>query len=206
MADIYEDTSLYAANKLGMVNQCLIGIGQRPLPEGTILEDLTLGSDGQIAKDIVAYTMKEVLTRGWYFNTDKNFKLIPDSFNFIAVPPNLLRFDVGSTSNRGKLILKGNKLYNRETQDFQFTEPVYGDTVWLVDYENLPITAYQYISLRASRVFQQRVIGSKELYTYTAQDEVDALANLQREELQYEDYNMIDSRVTYRLVNPKWGM
>ena len=205
MADIYTDSSLYATNKLGMVNQCLIGIGQRPLPSSTILEQLPLGSDGQVAKDIVSYTMKEVQARGWYFNTDSNFKLIPDSTGYIAIPPNLLRFDVGRTLNRNKITIKGNKLYNRETQEYTFTEPVYGEAVWLVDYETLPITAYQYISLRASRAFQQRIIGSKELYSFEAQEEVDALANLQREECQYNDFNLIDNRVLNRQVNPRWG-
>jgi len=206
MADIYNDNSLYATNKLGMVNQCLIGIGQRPLPSTTILEELALGTDGQVAKDIVSYTMKEVQTIGWYFNTDRDFKLTPDSSGFISVPPNLLRFDVGRTINRGKVILKGNKLYNRETQDYIFTEPVYGDAVWLVDYETLPITAYQYIALKASKAFQQRIIGSKELYAVEAQDEMDALVALQREQAQYEDYNMIDARVLNRRINPRWNI
>lgn len=203
MADIYLDNSLYATNKLGMVNQCLIGIGQRPLPDTTILEDLPLGSDGQVAKDIVSYTMKEIQTRGWYFNTDKEYKMLPDSYGYIVTPPNMLRFDVGNTINRGKIIIKGNKLYNRTTQDYFFTDPVIGEAIWLVDYETLPITAYQYIALRASRAFQQRIIGSKELYQYEAQEELDALANLQREQCQYEDYNMIDSRVLNRRVNPR---
>jgi len=205
MSDMYDDTSLYARNKLGMVNTCLMGVGQRPFVEGTLLESLPLGSDGQVAKDIVANALREVCVRGWYFNIDKNFKFVPDSNGYIVAPPNLLRIDVGQTVNRGKYILKGMKFYNRETQSYLFTEPVFADAVWLVDYEALPFTAYQYIALRAARQFQQKVIGSKELYEFTGLEEQDALTNLQREQLQYEDYNMVDSRVVNRRQNPYWG-
>lgn len=203
--EIYDDNSLYATDKLGMVNQCLIAINQTPLPTGTVLADLDTGTDAQIARDIVAYTMREVQTRGWFFNTDRNFSLLPDSNGFIALPENLLRFDVGDSQDRGMLVIKGNKIYNRYKQDYTFDRPVVGTAVWLTDYSDLPVTAYQYIALRSARIFQQRVVGSKELYAFNVQDEIDAFTNLQREELQYNDYNLFDSRVTSRFYNPTWG-
>lgn len=202
--EILTDGSLYANNKLGMVNVCLLAIGEIPLAEGTVLEQLQPGTDGAIARDIVATTLIEVLSRGWFFNTDIDFPFIPDADDFIVTPPNLLRIDAGRTENRNKVIKKGNRLYNIITQNYKFTTVTKLDAVWITSYEELPQQAYNYIAIRAARKFQQSVVGSGDLYTYTTQDELDSLANFQREDLQYRDINLVPERVK-GYVNPRWG-
>lgn len=198
MATIFDDSSLYANDKLGMVNQCLLSIGQRPLSDGTILSELPLGSDGQIAADIVSNVAREVQAKGWYFNTDINFEFLPDSTNFITIPPNLIRIDVGNSANRGQYILKGNRFYNRITRDYIFTSKVVANAIWLVDYEALPFLAYQYIALRSARLFQQKVLGNTDLTKTTKDEEEEAFINLTREDLQYNDYNLIPASIRNR--------
>lgn len=202
--EVLSDGSLYASNKLGMVNQCLLAIGEIPLAEGTVLESLQAGTDGAIARDIVGKTMLNVQSRGWFFNTDIDFSLYPDNDGFISVPPSLLRLDVGRTKNRQQIILKGNRLYDLVKQTYIFTEVVVADVIWSISYEDLPLNAYSYIALRSARQFQETVVGSGDLYTFTTNAEVEALANFQREHLQYSDYNMIPERTKGR-VNPYWG-
>ena len=205
MANIYTDTSLYSGDKLGMINQCLIAIGQRPLIAGTLIESLPIGSDGQIASDIISTVMREVQRKGWYFNTDKNFLFHPDSFNFIVIPPNLLRIDVGNTANRGKIVIKSNKFYNRETFSYIYNEPVIADAIWLVDYDMLPGEAYEYIAKRSARIFQQSVIPDKATTEHSLFAEQEAFEDLERVDFQYEDRNMCDFRIVNRQVNPHWG-
>lgn len=202
--EIITDGSLYANNKLGMVNECLLAIGEIPLAEGTVLEQLQPGTDGAIARDIVASVLIEVLTRGWFFNTDINFPFIPDADNFIICPPNLLRIDAGRTEGRNTVIKKGNKFYNLETQTYKFDKVTKLDAVWITSYEDLPQQAYNYIAIRAARKFQQSVVGSADLYRYTVQDELDALGNFQREDLQYRDISLVPERVK-GYMNPRWG-
>lgn len=202
--EIITDGSLYAANKLGLVNTCLLAIGEVPLAEGTVLDQLQPGTDGAIARDIVASTLIEVLNRGWFFNTDTNFAFLPDSDGYIVVPPNLLRVDAGRTENRNRVIKKGNKLYNLDTQSFKFDSKVLLDAIWITSYEELPQQAYAYIGLRSARKFQQSVVGSGDLYTFTVNSEQEALINMQREDLQYRDINLIPGRVVNN-INPRWG-
>ena len=207
---IFTDGTLWARTKIGMINICLQAIGETPFPEGTLVEDLGSGTDGSIASDTVERTMIEVQNRGWYFNTDYNFKLYPDDNSFITVPPNILRIDVGNTYNKHKVILKGNRLYDMENKTFKFDTFVEADVVWLTDYSELPPAAYMYIALRAARKFQQSVIGSTETHNFTMQDEIDSLTNMQREHHQYQDYNLTAERVVNRnsnawLKGPLWG-
>lgn len=202
--EILTDGSLYANTKLGMVNTCLLGIGEIPLAEGTVLENLQPGTDGAIARDVVATTIIQVLSKGWFFNTDKDFPFIPDSYGFIVKPPNLLRIDAGRTTNRNIVTVRGNRLYNMETQDYKFDNVTPLDAIWIIDYEELPHQAYNYIALRAARKFQQAVVGSSDLYQFTMTDEQEAFMEFEREDLQYRDINLIPNRVR-GFSNPRWG-
>ena len=71
--DIADDNQ----NKLGLVNRCLQAIGEAPLPLGIIPSEFPLGSDAQVAASIVDDVWLEIQNRGWWFNTEQNFKIDP---------------------------------------------------------------------------------------------------------------------------------
>ena len=203
--ELLTDGSLYANNKLGMVNQCLLAIGEVPLADGTVLADLQPGTDGAIARDIVASVVINIMSHGWFFNTDTAFKLYADTDGFITVPPNFIRIDGGHYNTRGRFILRGTRLYDREKQTFKMDTYVVVDTVYTVSYEDMPQSAYRYMALRAARQFQETVVGSDTLYRFTVNAEQEALSNMQREDLQYMDVNLLSKRVATAYTNPTWG-
>jgi hypothetical protein len=187
MATIFTDGVVYSNTKLDMINDCLLSIGEMPYPDGTLLSDIQTGEDGDIARRMIEETMVEVQSKGWFFNTDYNYKFLRDISNFITVPPNALRVDF----HDGRYVLRGKRVYDRREFSYSIDkESLQGDIIWLVDYEDLPPNAFIYISMRAARKFQQKVIGSMELAQYTQLDEQDALINMQREHMQYQDYNL----------------
>jgi hypothetical protein len=199
---IYTDNTFYTQTKIQMINTCLLAIGEVVLPEGTLIEDLPIGTDARTAEFYVVKAMKKVQNMGWYFNTDINFKFTPDSDGFISVPANLLRIDPGrEPTTRGKIIKKGARLYDLDKQTYKFEDSILLDAVWLVDYSELSVAAFEYISLKAARTFQQSVIGSVELAGFTQQDELEALTEINREHMQYRDHSMLE-RPASRLVNP----
>jgi hypothetical protein len=205
MADsIFTDIAQLQTNKLGMVNICLNAIGEIPLQVGTVLSELQAGTDGAIARDIVVKTMLEVQNTGWFFNTDKNFGLSPDSNGFIVIPSNVLRIDANKTTNKGNLIIKSGRLYNLKTQTFIFTETTYVDIVWLMDYLELPFNAWNYIAYRAATLFEKATINSPDLGRSATENEVIAHDALFREDIQYKDVNIL-SRVSNRMINPYLG-
>ena len=198
---VFQDGTVYSKNKLDMINQCLLAIGEAPYPSGTLTATMPLGTDGETASRIVNTTMVEVQTRGWYFNTDYNFSLYTDTNSFITVPPNTLKVDFGYEGN--KYQVKNGRVYDMANQTF-FLEgitSIEADIIWLVDYEELPPEAYEYIALRAARKFQQKVIGSTETAQFTERDELDSYTNLYRLQLRVNDYNIQNSRVSTRIHN-----
>jgi len=198
---IFTDGTIYKRSKLGMVNDSLLVIGETPFPEGTLVENLPLGTDGETAKRVIEQVMVEVQSRGWYFNMDYSLPLIPDSRHFITMPPNTLRVDFGNGPDKHQYIMKNGQIYDNKEHSFIIDKELEADVIWLVDYDELPPEAYEYISLRAARKFQQKVIGSVETDKFTARDEVDSLNNLMRLQLQTQDYNLQNSRVSTRIHN-----
>ena len=202
MSDIiFTSGAVWAKSELSMINDSLLAIGEAPFMEGTVVDTIPIGTDGETAKRLIRSTMIEVQSRGWYFNTDYDYVLTPDINGFITLPPNVLRTDFGNTSNANRFLTKNNGIYDVANQTFIIEGDVMCDIVWLVDYTNLPPEAYEYISLRSARKFQQKVIGALETDQFTMRDEQDALVNLQRRQLQTQDYNIQNSRVSTRTHN-----
>lgn len=202
MSDIiFTSGAVWAKSELSMINDSLLAIGEAPFMEGTVVDTIPIGTDGETAKRLIRSTMIEVQSRGWYFNTDYDYVLTPDINGFITLPPNVLRTDFGNTSNANRFLTKNNGIYDVANQTFIIEGDIMCDIVWLVDYTNLPPEAYEYISLRSARKFQQKVIGALETDQFTMRDEQDALVNLQRRQLQTQDYNIQNSRVSTRTHN-----
>jgi len=198
---IFQDGAIWAKSELNMINDSLLAVGETPFLEGTVVETLPIGTDGETAKRLIRTTMIEVQTRGWYFNLDYNFKLVPDNSGFITMPPNTLRLDFGYTEYRHQYTFKNGKVYDYLNHTYVIGQTLTADVTWLVDYPDLPPEAYEYISLRSARKFQQKVIGAQETDTFTVRDEVDALTNLQRLQLQTQDYRLSNKRVDTRIHN-----
>lgn len=191
-------------NKLALVNRCLQAIGESPIPDGSIPSEFPLGSDTQVASSIVDDTWIEVLNRGWWFNTDVNFTLTPDSDGFIAFPATVLRIDTTGSRTGGRYIKRQDMLYDRYEQSFIFEDPIKISLIWATNYSDLPVAAYEYIATRASRKFQNKVIGAPDMEGPLVQEELDALSNLQRENAQYLDPSLLAYEVSIRHSN-YWG-
>ena len=188
-------------SELDIINKCLIAIGETPYPDNTLIDDFTIGVDAEIAKRIVRDTLVEVSSRGWFFNTDYDFKLIPDENGFISLPDIVLRVDFGNNSSKHKYTVKNNRVYDYVNHTFIITEEVYGDIVWLPEFSDLPSEAYIYVASRAANKFQAKIPGAIETDQFLKREEIEAYTNLQRLEMQSKDYNLQNKKVSTRTHN-----
>jgi hypothetical protein len=147
--------------------------------------------DAVIARQILRSTSREVQSRGWHFNTEKGFLLTPDSEGFITLPPTTLQVDTVDESQDIDVVLRGNRLYDRRNHTFKFGKPIRVDMVILLPFEELPEVAREYITIRASRIFQERVVGSDLLSSFSKSDELRTLVALQEMEADTADYNIL---------------
>tara|TARA_Y100000593_G_scaffold42336_2_gene81147 strand:+ start:2773 stop:3384 length:612 start_codon:yes stop_codon:yes gene_type:complete len=180
---------LLKTTQLEAVNILLGAIGEAPVSslENTQLEDVA------VAQNILNETIVDVQSTGYNFNTEYNFKINPDIDGNINVPNNTVFADV---SNRGTtphldVVLRGERLYDRENRTFTFTDPVDLDLILILPWPDLPQPCRRYITVKAARRFQNRVFGSDTLNGFTNTDENEALVQMEQADARSEDANIL---------------
>lgn len=178
--------------KLDAVNVMLSSIGQSPVNS----LDVPGVRDISIASLQIDNTTREVLTKGWSFNSDTQYPLSPATDGTIAVPASALFIDpsdrhlnyVERDDGTGTM-----KIYDRKNHTFIFDRPVKFDIVWGFGFESLPQAFRSYIGTRAARLFQSNVIGSDILFKFTELHEREAYATVVRMERRTEDSNVLNA-------------
>ena len=178
---------LSPTTELEAINTMLSTIGEAPV---NTVEDNGI-VDAVIARQILRSTSREVQARGWHFNTERGFLLTPDSEGFITLPPTVLRVDTVEESQDIDVVLRGNRLYDRRNHTFKFDKPIRVDAVILLPFDELPEVAREYITIRAARIFQERVVGSDSLSSFSKNEELRVLVALQEMEADTADYNIL---------------
>jgi len=171
--------------ELEAVNECLENIGQAPV--STIAG--SLGVDTQIALNFVRTVNRELQAQGWHWNTEINFTLSPNWDGDILLPANTLAVDSTGVDADRDVVQRGPRLYDRTGHTYFFSKDIVVDLVAGLPFEEIPETARRYITLRAARIFQDRIednVGQTDM-----QDERDALVILKAEQLRNEDNNML---------------
>lgn len=168
--------SIAPTNKLKAVNICLSAMGE---PVINSLEDAAV--DAQMASDIVDETSESVQTIGWFWNTETH-TFSPDKSGNIVLPENTITVVVPDDGILDNVVQRGLRLFDTDRSSYVFTKPVTLRLIVLLEFDDLPLTAKQFIAIRAARIFQQRSLGSDTLYKFNEADEQRAWAVLMDEE------------------------
>lgn len=182
--------ALSMTSELDAVNIMLGTIGESPINS---LDAATGVVDAVTARAILSEVSVQVQEEGWHFNTDYEFVLTPAlSTKEIYVAANTIEVDASAYDrNDIDVAIRGNRLYDRKNKTYQFEQPIKADLTILLEFNELPQAARHYITIRAARVFQQRVIGSDTLGSFTEKDEARALRSMRRYESKTADYNIL---------------
>ena len=175
--------------KLETVNSMLGHIGETPV--NSIADTNALPVSAAMAVTIIDEVSREVQTEGWHFNTEDNVELTPDSQGNIEIPEDIIELDVADKTV--DVVQRGLSLFDRRDNTTTFKDKITVSLIRLLDWDSLPEVARRYITLRASRVFQGRVVGSRELESLIARDEFQARARLMNTDGNTSDRTIFDS-------------
>lgn len=187
-------------NKLEAINIMLSSIGESPV------NSLSSGLvDAEMAETILNATSREVQSRGWKFNTERNFKILPTPEGEILLPSNTLRADIMQPTTDLDLVQRGGRMYNLKTHSFKVKTSVELELVLFLAFEDLPEAARHYITIKAARVFQDRAVGSDTLHGFQERDELAGLIELKDSEGQTGDYTIFDNYAVTRILDRSIG-
>jgi len=174
-------------NELEAVNMLLAAVGEAAVSS---LETATTVDVTQ-AKNLLSNINREVQQKGWHFNTEWDVVLSLDSDSRIPLGTTILSIYSPSkmTTIRGR---EGSPfLYDLDNNTFTWTASVNDAvTITLLDFEDIPQTARQYITTKAARIFQEEIIGQVSAETVNRQEEVEAYADLLDDEGERSGYNV----------------
>ncbi len=192
--------ALAGTTQLESINTMLSMIGEAPVNSITG----TLPLDATIAINVLTETSREVQSCGWFFNTEHKVTLAKDTDNKIPLGTNVMRADIDANRySRASLdvVKRGNWLYDKVDHTYVFDDSLEASIVYYLEFDVLPENVKRYITIRAGRIFADRVVGAKDLHGYTAVDEANALAIIKQEETDTADYNVFDHPDIGSIVN-----
>lgn len=199
-------TEITPTTELEAVNAMLATIGEAPI---NTLNQPGL-ADATVAYNILQQVSRAVQSRGWAFNTEKEYPLAAAVDGTITIPTNTLQINVSPRmSSNLDLVWRGTKLYDRKNHTFTISQTVKCDIIWLFTFESIPETARWYITLRAARQFLDKTVGAADLHGFTEKDELLAETTMKESEAEAEDLNLITGNYdVYRSVDRfgvNWG-
>lgn len=184
--------------ELEAVNACLMNIGESPV--SSITGQISV--DAATALALVRNTTREIQTHGFYWNTEVDFTLQPNAQNKLQLPANTLSVDTTGEDITKDLVARGQFLYDRVNHTYEFTEAVKVELVVALNFEEMPEAARRYVTVRASRIYQERVMATPTLSSFNTTDEDFARAQLLAENISVEDNNMLtDSAIVLNSVS-----
>ena len=191
---------LSPTTELEAINTMLSTIGESPV---NTVED-TGNVDVVIARQILQTVSREVQARGWHFNTEINYTITPDSDGYLVLPKTVLKVDTVYPDSSKDVVVRGSRLYDREKHTYVFTDAVKVDMTILLTFDELPEVARNYVTIRASRIFQERVVGSDTLHAFNSQDEARAMVSLMEYEADTADLNILSGNYSvYRILGDR---
>jgi hypothetical protein len=177
-------------SKLDAVNTMLGYVTEAPV--NSIANTTALPPSAALAKGVIDEVSREVQQDGWHFNTAQDYKLEANASNKFVLPDNVLQVDTVDTTY--DVVQRGTTLFDRKNYTDVFTEDeLKVNITFLLEYEELPEQARRYIALKASRMFANRLVGSREIEALIYRDEIRAKAAMEEAEGNNSDRTIFDN-------------
>jgi hypothetical protein len=173
---------------LEAVNRVLQMMGEAPVN----------GLDGQYGLAQQAQTMLDEISRriqseGWSFNTDFEATLMRDAVtNEISVGSNVSKVVVDPYLYTDvDVVQRGSRLYDRRSNSYSFTVDLKVDITYILEWEELPEYAREYITTKAGRHLQEAILGSADLTRINMAAEAEARSAFLEQETTTSQPNML---------------
>ena len=176
---------LTPVTELDAVNEIIGAIGEAPV---NTLDNMN-NVDVINAMRLLRGVNRRVQSKGWSFNLIESYTLNPDVFTK-RIPWSATFLFIKGTDGT-KYTKRGEYLYDFDNQTEIFEKAITVEVILLVDFEDMPEAARNYITAKASKQFQTRYLGDAALTEELSRDEMAAWQELQEYELDLNNYNVL---------------
>lgn len=190
-----------STTELEAINEMLQAVGANPVSSVSVSADLDVTN----AVSILRETSREVQSQGWDFNTDIKYSITRTTGGEYVVPDNVLSIDTSDDFPSTRATYRNAKVWDQVNHTFIWDVALTFDIVWLFPFTELPQTARHYITMKAARKFQARILGSSSLGRFTDRDEADAESIFKDAEGLEADHNILTGSWATQRVLRRWA-
>ena len=184
-----------ALSRLQAINMCLAGVGVGP-----VASEEDSGLDALTAGVVVDQVTRDVQSKAYWFNTERNWNLAPNATTgIIAVPSNVDEVLAYAASARTELTIRGSQVYDTFSHTYNLLPIVNSDDKicfvfqMSLDFTDLPALAKNYIAYRAKRLYAQDTEGDAKTTEMQSRDEIRSQSELEVMDMKQQNVNAFDS-------------
>ena len=173
--------------ELEALNQVLSVTGDAPVVNLTSTYEQAI-----IARRILNEVSREQQAKGYWFNEVDELLILQDvNTGEINLPTDTIRCDI--PRDRGSLVQRGLKIFNKKTNSYTINEDVYVDIVSELTWDLLPQSFRQYVTSLAKLRYNTEYFGSKETEQVIKQDIAIYGLEVEKEDIENRDINMLEN-------------
>lgn len=159
--------------KLEAVNEMLLAIREYPVNS----LEAPLAHEASLAVTVLDSVSRTVQSKGWDFNTDLDVTLTKADDDTYTLGTAVVHVEFDQTSYPYTVypVLLNRRVYDRKNQTFEFTADLKATRlVRIEEWDDLPVSAQQYIAKRAAREFSVKILGSEMVAREAGIEEIQA--------------------------------
>lgn len=181
-------TPITPTTELEAINRMLAVIGESPVNSSQVSGNL----DANDAQTLIRSVSRELQSKGWAWNREEDYKLVPDSNGYIPLPTNLLKLEIVEHNTGGaEPVVRGSRLYDPVNHTYVFTQSVRARLTVGLNFDELPEPVRQYVYTLAGHLFQSEKVGSPTIGQFTADRVKQAKVALLTDETEAAQYNVL---------------
>jgi len=186
--------------RLDAINMCLRGIGVAPVATE---DDPDL--DAALAGQTIDQITEDIQARGYWFNKEYNWKLIPnESTGFIDAPSSAISLVTVGVSRAMKITIRGGKLYDlvNHTYDMRILLAEVGNGEYIefafitsIPFDDMPPLARLAVTYTARRTFAQDLEVDERRWKFQRVDEDNAMNAMLKEDARNTKRNYLRDNI-----------
>ncbi len=170
------------------INEILLALNELPLPDDTSLDSIQISIS---ANKFLSISKSTTLKKGWNFNTHV-VELVPNEDKYIIIPNTFMSVD--PVDKLSDVIVVDHRLYNKETNSYEFDGSIECEIIMEVDFDDIPFTFRDYIIKRAKVSAYVSIIGSTDELALYREELREAHVDAVREEADSIDGNVLSGQ------------
>lgn len=150
-----------------------------------------------IIRKMINNISRDMQIKNYWFNTEYGVELISNNItNKITLPFNLLNFEPCDT----RYVARGVTVYDRVARTSIITETIKADISVHLEFDELPQVARKYIQAMCRKQYNNEYFGETAFKNDLLEEVKDALADLQKLNIENEDINIFKSARVFNIA------